>query len=276
MMNSYEEVERSIITKFRKDIWRNFTKAVRDYKLVQENDKIAVCISGGKDSFLLAKCMQELQKHGKVKFELIFLCMNPGYNEANKNKIIKNAEKLNIPLTMFKSDIFDVVDKQNKKGNPCYLCARMRRGCLYNKALEFGCNKIALGHHFDDVIETILLSMIYGGEYKSMPPKLHSLNFKGMELIRPLYLVREKNIIAWKKYNQIDFIDCACKFTEENKKEEKKSKRLEIKNLIKVMEDNNPLIAYNIFKSSENVNIDTVLAIKKDENKISFLDNYDK
>ena len=254
-----EDIERSLITKYRKDIWRKFMKAIRDYNLVKENDKIAVCISGGKDSFLLAKCMQELQKHGKVKFDLVFICMNPGYNSKNLEKIITNANKLEIPLNIFKSNIFDVVEKQNTKGNPCYLCARMRRGCLYKKAQELGCNKIALGHHFDDVIETVLLSMFYGGEYKSMPPKLHSTNFENMELIRPLYLVREKNIISFKNYNELDFINCACKMSEN--KDETKSKRLEIKNLIKNLEKSNPHLAANIFKSTENVNVETVLAI---------------
>lgn len=273
-MLKYEEIEHSIITKFRKDIWRKFTKAVRDYELIKENDKIAVCISGGKDSFLLAKCMQELQKHGKTKFELVFLVMNPGYNEKNKKKIEENAKILNIPIKMFVSDIFDVVDKQNEKGNPCYLCARMRRGFLYNKAKELGCNKIALGHHFDDVIETILLSIFYGGEFKSMPPKLHSTNFSDMELIRPLYLVRENNIINWKKYNNLDFINCACKMTEN--KDESKSKRLEIKKLISELEKNNKNVTYNIFKSTENANIDTLLGIKTKNVKKGFLEKYDE
>lgn len=274
MLKEYEEIERSIITKFRKDIWRKFTKAVRDYKLVEENDKIAVCISGGKDSFLLAKCLEELQKHGKINFQLVYMVMNPGYNEINKNKIIENAKRLNLQIEMFESDIFDVVDRQNQNGNPCYLCARMRRGFLYSKAKELGCNKIALGHHFDDVIETIMLSILYGGEYKSMPPKLHSTNFSGMELIRPLYLVREKDVIAWRNYNNLEFINCACKMTEK-KTEKDKSKRLEIKNLISELEKKNPNVCYNIFASTENVNIDTVLGIKSNGNKVSFLDKYD-
>ncbi len=276
MLTDRQKIERSIITKFRKDIWRKFTKAVRDYELVKENDKIAVCISGGKDSFILAKCMQELQRHGKVNFELVFLVMNPGYSKKNQNKIKENAKLLDIPIEMFSSDIFEVVDNNNVKGNPCYLCARMRRGCLYNKAKELGCNKIALGHHFDDVIETVLLSIFYGGEYKSMPPKLHSTNFQNMELIRPLYLIREKDIIAFKKYNNLEFINCACKFTENIVKDETTSKRIEIKNLIKKLEGKNPLVVYNIFKSTENVNVDTLLAIKKDGEKTSFLKNYDK
>ncbi len=268
-----EDIERSIITKFRKTIWRPFTKAVREYELIEENDKIAVCISGGKDSMLLAKCMEELQKHGSKKFELVYLVMNPGYNEENKAKIIKNAKTLGIEIKIVDSDIFEVADKYAEK-SPCYLCARMRRGFLYARAKELGCNKIALGHHFDDVIETILLSILYGGEYKSMMPKLKSTNFEGLELIRPLYLVREKDIIAWTKYNNLSFINCACRVT--SKDSTKDSKRLEIKNLIKSMEEKNKNVAYNIFKSSENVNIDTVIATKKANEKISFLKNYDK
>ena len=272
-MNNKQEIERSIITKFRKNIWRQFIKAVRDYEMIKENDKIAVCISGGKDSMLLAKCLEELQKHGNVKFELVYIVMNPGYNEKNSNKIEENAKKMGIDIQVFNSDIFDIVNK-HASDSPCYLCARMRRGFLYDHAKQLGCNKIALGHHFDDVIETILLSMLYGGEYKGMMPKLKSSNFEGMELIRPLYLVREEAIHAWKKYNNLEFINCACKFTE--KDNIKDSKRLEIKLLIKELEKTNKNVAYNIFKSSENVNINTVLAVKKDQEKISFLENYDK
>lgn len=270
-MSQKEEIEHSIITKFRKTIWRPFTKAVRDYELIEENDKIAVCISGGKDSMLLAKCMEELQKHGKKKFELIYLVMNPGYNKENQDKIIKSAEKLGIKISIFESDIFDVVNKYANK-SPCYLCARMRRGFLYDRAQELGCNKIALGHHFDDVVETILLSILYGGEYKSMMPKLKSTNFSGMELIRPLYYVREKDIISWTKSNNLKFINCACKVT--SKDNMKESKRLEIKNLIKKLEETNKNVANNIFKSSENVNIDTVIATKKENIKTTFLENY--
>ncbi len=272
-MDRKQEIERSIITKFRKPIWRHFIKAVRDYKMIEENDKIAVCISGGKDSFLLAKCMEELQKHGNVKFDLVYIVMNPGYNEENNDKIIENAKLMGIPVEIFKSDIFNIVDT-HAADSPCYLCARMRRGFLYDHAKQLGCNKIALGHHFDDVIETILLSMIYGGEYKSMMPKLKSTNFEGMELIRPLYLIREDDILSWKKYNNLEFINCACKFTEKDTL--KDSKRLEIKMLIKELEKKNKNIAYNIFASSENVNIDTVLATKKDGVKHSFLENYDE
>lgn len=273
MLERQQEIERSIITKFRKSIWRPFTKAVREYELIKENDKIAVCISGGKDSVILAKCMEELKKHGKVKFDLVYLVMNPGYNDENLKKIIDNAKVLGIDIQVFNSDIFDVVNK-HASDSPCYLCARMRRGFLYDHAKSLGCNKIALGHHFDDVIETIMLSMLYGGEYKSMMPKLKSTNFEEMELIRPLYLVREEAIIAWKNYNNLDFINCACKFTEKDSL--KDSKRLEIKLLIKELEKKNKNVAYNIFSSSENVNIDTVLAIKKDGVKVPFTDFYDK
>lgn len=266
-----EEIERDLITKYRKSIYRPFTKAVRDYQLIEENDKIAVCISGGKDSMLLAKCLQEVQRHGKVKFDLVYIVMDPGYNSKNREKIEENAKKLGIDINIFNSNIFDVVDTY-AKDSPCYLCARMRRGFLYARAEELGCNKIALGHHFDDVIETILLSMLYGGEYKGMLPKLKSTNFEGMELIRPLYLVRESAIINWANTSGLEFINCACRVTDENTK--KDSKRLEIKNLIKELEKINKNVAYNIFKSNENVNIDTVLAIKKDGEKHSFLENY--
>ena len=272
MLEKQQEIERSIITKFRKTIWRPFTKAVRDYELIKENDKIAVCISGGKDSILLAKCMEELKKHGKVNFDLTYIVMNPGYNDENLNKIIENAKKTGIEIQIFNSDIFDIVNK-HASDSPCYLCARMRRGFLYDHAKSLGCNKIALGHHFDDVVETILLSMLYGGEYKSMMPKLKSTNFEGMELIRPLYLVREEAIISWKNYNDLDFINCACKFTE--KENLKDSKRLEIKLLIKELEKKNKNVAYNIFKSSENVNIETVLATKKNGKKTIFLETYE-
>lgn len=236
-MMKYEEVEHSIITKFRKVIWRNFMRAVREYQLIEENDKIAVCISGGKDSMLLAKCMQEVQKHGKVHFELVFLVMNPGYSDKNRNQIIGNAKRLNIPIQMFETDIFDSVFNIEK--NPCYICARMRRGHLYHKAQDLGCNKIALGHHYDDVLETILLSMFYGGEFKTMMPKLHSKNYPGMELIRPLYFVREQDIIAWKNYHELTFLNCACRFTETcsiDDKEEK-SKRKEMKKLIQELRE---------------------------------------
>ena len=233
-----------------------------------------VCISGGKDSFLLAKCIQELQRHGKFKFDAKYVVMNPGYTEKNKNHIIKNAEIMNIPIEIFESDIFDIVDKVDK--SPCYLCARMRRGCLYNKAKELGCNKIALGHHFNDVIETTLLSILYGAETKTMVPKLHSDNFEGLELIRPLYLVKEEDVISWKKFNELEFLNCACKFTEQNYKEENKtSKRLEIKNLIKQLKEINPDVDYNIFKSMDNINLNCVLGYSKNGKRIEFVDDYE-
>ena len=274
-MERYKEIEKSIIKKFRKDIWSKFVKAVIEYELIQENDKLMVCISGGKDSFLLAKCIEELKRHGKFYFDAYYVCMNPGYNEENKNKILENTKILNINLQMFESDIFNIVEDIEK--SPCYLCARMRRGCLYSKAQELGCNKIVLGHHFDDVIETSLLSMFYGAEIKTMMPKLHSENFKGLELIRPLYLVKEENIINWAKYNNLDFINCACKFTEKNSHEDiSTSKRLEIKNLIKEMKKNNENVDYNIFKAYDNVNMNCILGKKTDGNYESFLNDYQK
>lgn len=211
-MERYKEIERTIITNYRKRIWNRFIKGVRDYELIQEGDKIAVCMSGGKDSMLMAKCLQELQRHGDVNFDLVFLCMNPGYNEKNKQKIIDNAKLLNIPITMFETDIFDRV--VTITDHPCYVCARMRRGHLYEKAQELGCNKIALGHHFDDVIETILMGMLYGAQMQTMMPKVKSTSHTGMQLIRPLYLVKEADIINWREKNGLDFIQCACRFTE--------------------------------------------------------------
>ena len=269
------DIERSIIKKYRKLIWRRFVRGVEEYKLIQDGDKIAVCISGGKDSFLLAKCLQELKRHGKINFELEYVVMNPGYKQDNLELIKKNANILNIPIQIFESDIFSVVDKIAQK-NPCYMCARMRRGYLYNKAKELGCNKIALGHHYDDVIETILLSMIYGAEIKTMMPKLHSTNFEGIDLIRPLYLVKEEDIISWCKFNNLEFIDCACKFTDKKKQTEEKSKRLEMKKLIKHFRSINENIDQNIFKSVENVNIDAIIGYKLDGKKYSFLENFYK
>ena len=271
-MEKYKVVENSLITKYRKDIWAKFVKAVKEFELVEENDKIAVCISGGKDSYILAKCMQELKLHGKVPFEMVFLVMDPGYNEKNRKKIEENAELLNIPITMFSSNIFDVVE--DVEMSPCYLCARMRRGCLYSKAKELGCNKIALGHHFDDVMETILMSVIYGGEFKTMMPKLHSTNFEGMELIRPLYYVREKDIISFAKYHELEFLNCACKFTEKNHDQNINSKRLFIKQLIKELKEDNEYIENNIFKSAFNVNLSTLIGYHKDDWNYNFLDDY--
>ena len=277
-MEKYKEIERSIITKFRKEIWSKFVKAVQDYELINENDKVMVCISGGKDSFLLAKLIEELKKHGKVKFDAIYVTMNPGYNEENKNKILENAKKLNIDLKMFETNIFDSVASLTE-GNPCYLCARMRRGHLYNYAKENGCNKIALGHHFDDVIETTLLSLFYGAEIKTMMPKLKSENFEGLELIRPMFYIKEQNIKAWAKYNKLDFINCACRFTESCAiNDDGTSKRLEMKKLIdKFRKDNKVIdIDHNIFTALTNVNLNCVIGYKKDGEKHSFLDDYDK
>lgn len=273
-MSKNQEVERSIITNYRKKIWRPFMKAIRDFSLVSENDKVAVCISGGKDSFLLAKCMQELQRHGKYPFELEFIVMDPGYKEENRTLIKKNAELLEIPIHIFETDIFDIVHEI--KDSPCYLCARMRRGNLYAFAKSLGCNKIALGHHFDDVIETILLSQLYGGEYKTMMPKLKSTNFSGMELIRPLYYVREKDIISFMKNQGLTFLNCACRFTEEVKNKEQESKRYEIKQLLEELREKNPYVDSNIFKSTFHVNLNTILGYTKDGKEYFFLDDYDR
>ena len=275
-MERYKEIERSIIKRFRKEIWSKFIKAVKEYYLISENDSIMVCISGGKDSFLLAKCIQELERHSKIPFTAHYVVMNPGYADKNLEKIKENASILNIPIEIFESDIFDVVDKVGGK-SPCYLCARMRRGYLYSKAQELGCNKIALGHHFDDVIETNMLSLLYGSEIKTMMPKLHSDNFKGLELIRPLYFVHEEAVKSWAKFNGLTFLNCACRFTEENyEKVETDSKRLEMKRLIKELKKKNPNIDYNIYKALDNVNLDCVVGYKKNKEKHSFLDEYDK
>lgn len=275
-MEKYKEIERSIIKKYRKEIWSKFVRAVQDYNLVEENDNIMVCISGGKDSFLLAKCIQELERHGKVKFNAHYVVMNPGYNEYNLKYINDNAKILNVPIEIFNTDIFEVVTSLDTK-SPCYLCARMRRGYLYNKAQELGCNKIALGHHFDDVIETTLLSMFYGSEIKTMMPKLHSDNYEGIELIRPLYLVKEDSIISWRNYNELTFINCACRFTERcSLTNDGTSKRKEMKELIKTLRKKNKDIDYNIFKSLDNINLNCVLGTKKDGIYHSFLDDYDQ
>jgi len=273
-MEKYVEIERSIIKKFRKDIWSKFIKAISDYELIKKNDNIMVCISGGKDSFLLAKCIQELIKHGKFPFTAHYVVMDPGYNKVNRQLIEKNAKLLNVPIEIFETNIFDVTAKV--EGNPCYLCARMRRGYLYSKAKELGCNKIALGHHFDDVIETTLLSMFYGSEIKTMMPKLHSDNFEGLELIRPLYLIKESAVLAWKKYNELTFINCACRFTENcSIVDDGTSKRKEMKNLVDNLRKINPSIDNNIFTSMNNINLNCVLGTKKDGKYTSFLDNYD-
>ena len=271
------DVEHSIVKRFRKEIWRKFTKAINEYELIQDGDKIAVCISGGKDSMLMAKLFQELYRHGKKNFEVVFLVMNPGYNDINYETIKNNAKMLNVPITVFESEIFDIVAAEDT--SPCYLCARMRRGHLYSKAKELGCNKIALGHHFDDVIETILMGMLYGAQVQTMMPKLHSTNFPGMELIRPLYLIREKDIIHWREYNKLHFINCACRLTESCAScggTEKGSKRAEIKELIKQLAKKDEVIEKNIFRSVENVNLNTVSAYKENGVKHNFLDGYDE
>lgn len=258
-----KEIERSLIKKFRKSIWRSFTRAIQKYDLIQEGDKIAVCISGGKDSMLMAKLMQELQRHGKFPFELVFLVMNPGYNEDNWKIIQDNAKLLDIPLTVFESDIFNIVAEVDR--NPCYLCARMRRGYLYSHAKELGCNKIALGHHFSDVIETTVMGLFYGGQLQAMPPKLRSKNFPGMELIRPLYCVHEDAIIAWKNYNHLQFLQCACRFTEEREAAGDgvgRSKRQEIKFLLRELKKTNPNIEKSIFQGINGLQLDTFPGFK--------------
>ena len=274
-LEPYQLIERSIIKRFRKEIWNPFIRAVKNYELIQKDDKIAVCISGGKDSMLCAKLMQQLQKHSDVPFELVFLVMDPGYNKENRQKIEDNASLMRIPITVFESNIFDVAN--NAGGNPCYLCARMRRGHLYAKAKELGCNKIALGHHFSDVIETTLLGMFYGSQIQAMLPKLHSTNFEGMELIRPMYCVHEDSIKAWCRYNELEFIQCACRFTEQyknNGNENLMSKRQEIKDLIKELKKTNPNIEKSIFKSIHSVCLDTMPGYKTHGTEHSFLENY--
>lgn len=273
-MEKYQEIERSIIKTYRKEIWSKFVKAVMDYELIKTGDRVMVCISGGKDSFLLAKCIQELVRHGKYPFEAKYVVMDPGYSESNRQMIENTANELNIPIEIFQSDIFEVANKLSPN-SPCYMCAKMRRGFLYNKARELGCNKIALGHHFDDVIETTLLSMFYGSEIKTMMPKLHSDNFEGLELIRPLYLVKESAIISWRDKYKLKFINCACSFTERAIGEDI-SKRKEIKSLIKDLRKVNKDVDFNIFKALDNVNLDCVLSYKKDKEKHSFLEEYDK
>lgn len=274
-MERYREIERSIIKKYRKEIWSKFIKAIKDYELIQENDNIMVCISGGKDSFLLAKLIQELKRHGQIPFEAHYVVMDPGYNEKNREYIENNARLMNIPIEIFKTDIFEVANSLNPE-NPCYMCARMRRGHLYNKAQELGCNKIALGHHFDDVIETTLLSMLYGAEIKTMIPKLYSDNFNGMQLIRPMYLIKEADILAWKNYNELEFLNCACSFTEMSRDHEGLSKRKEMKELIANLRTKYKDIDHNIFKSLDNINLNCVLGYHKDGERHTFLDDYNK
>jgi len=272
-MTFAEKVELSLRKKFHKEIFSKFCKGINEYDLIQPNDKIAVCISGGKDSWLMAKLFQELKKHNKFPFELVFLVMDPGYNKANREMIENNAKKLNVPITIFETNIFDSVFNVEK--SPCYLCARMRRGYLYNEAQKLGCNKIALGHHYDDVIETILMGMLYGAQIQTMMPKLHSTNFEGMQLIRPMYLIREKDIKHWRDYNGLTFLQCACKFTEGCANDEMESKRKKIKQLIASLQKEDPQIEANIFKSMENVNLSTVISYKdKNGNIHDFKDEY--
>ena len=270
-------IELSVVGKFRREIWTKFLKGIKEYELIQEGDKIAVCISGGKDSMLMAMCMKRLQRYSKIPFEVVFLVMNPGYNEINYQKIRENAELLEIPVQVFEIGIFDAVAKVDQ--HPCYLCARMRRGHLYKTAKELGCNKIALGHHFDDVIETILMGMLYGSQVQTMMPKLHSENYEGMQLIRPMYLVREADIIRWKQYNDLQFIQCACRFTENCTMCDNGgggSKRQEIKTLLKQLRAVNPAVDKNIFRSVENVNLQTIISYHRGDEYHHFLDDYDE
>ena len=270
-----KNVEQGLMKRFRKDTWTRFTKAINTYNLIEDGDRIAVCISGGKDSMLMAKLFQELYRHGKRNFEVEYLVMDPGYNDRNYQLILSNARRLGIPIRVFRSEIFNSV--ADVGSNPCYLCARMRRGYLYSNARALGCNKIALGHHYDDVIETILMGMLWGGQIQTMMPKLHSTNFEGMELIRPLYLIREEAIIRWRDANDLTFLRCACRFTEAIDREAETdtgSKRQDIKQLIARLAKEDPIIEKNIFSSVENVNLATVIAYKKDGVKHHFLDDY--
>ena len=275
-MEETQKIEQSILKKYKKEIWNRMIGGIKDYLLILPGDRIAVCISGGKDSMLLAKCLQMLQRHTEIPFELEFLSMDPGYNEYNRELIAQNAEKLGIPLTVFPSRIFEIVSHSG--GNPCYLCARMRRGHLYAKAKELGCNKIALAHHFDDVIETTMMSMLYGAEIRTMMPKLPSTNFPGMEIIRPLYLVRERDVLAWKRYNSLEFVRCGCPLSENapvcTEKENNASKRAMVKELIARLRKDNPQVDINIFRSMHNVNLDTVLGYRQGGQIHSFLDHY--
>lgn len=272
-MESYELAERSIVKKYRRQLWLPFLSAIKKYRLIQEGDCVAVCISGGKDSMLMAKCMQHLQKYSDFPFKVEYLVMDPGYNSENRQRIIDNAASLHLPIRIFDTRVFEIAEQSGRI--PCYLCAKMRRGCLYKHAQELGCNKIALGHHFDDVIETILMSMLYGAEIRTMMPKLHSQHYAGMELIRPLYLVRETDVIAWGRYNNLQFLRCACHFTEACVNGQSDSKRQEMKHLIAQLRKENPNIDKNIFHSVENVNLETIIAYRKGRESKNFLDNYD-
>ncbi len=268
------EIEKSLIKTYRKELWSKFVSAVVKYKLISEFDKIAVCISGGKDSFLLAKLMQELKKHNKINFELVFLVINPGYSEQNRQVILDNAKKLGVDIKIFDVNYFEHVASV-ENGSPCYLCARIRRGVLYSHARELGCNKIALGHHFDDVVETTLLSMLYNGQLKTMMPKLHSQNYEGLELIRPMYYIREKDIIRWASKFNLQFINCACPlYIKRNLNKENESKRYEMKQLINSLENMNNKFVDNIFTSLKNINLNTVIGYEKNGVKHNFLDEY--
>lgn len=273
-LEKYQEIERSIVKKYRKTIWNPFIAAVQEYELIKAGDRIAVCISGGKDSMLLAKCMQQLCRHSDVPFTVKFVVMDPGYADENRKLLTENAKTLGIDIDIFENNIFDVV--HDAGGSPCYLCARMRRGALYDRAKSLGCNKIALGHHFDDVIETVLMSMMYASEIKTMLPKLHSTNFEGMELIRPLYKVKERDIISWSNHNGLRFLQCACKFTAESNEREDLSKRKEIKALINDLRKVNPEVDNNVFRSIHNVNLATIPGWRdRDSGTLhSFLENY--
>ena len=274
-MDARERIERSIITTYRKTIWRSFTRTLSQYRLIQPGDHIAACISGGKDSFLMAKCLEEIQRHGNVDFKLSFLVMDPGYHPMNRRLIEENAELMGLDIRIFETDIFDAVAGMDD--NPCYMCARMRRGHLYKNAQRLGANKIALGHHFDDVIETVLLSMLYGGEMKTMMPKLRSTNFPGMELIRPMYMVREKDIVAWRQLNHLTFLNCACRFTEcSTVGDNSTSKRAEIKALIAKLEKGNSQVPLNIFRSVHNIKLGAVIGYTLNGEQHSFLDDYDQ
>lgn len=275
-LEKYQQIERSIITTYRKEIWSPFVLAVKKYRLIEKGDKIAVCISGGKDSMLLAKLMQELQRHSEIPFELVFLVMNPGYNEANVKRILDNAELLHVPVTVFESDVFAVSETVNAE-SPCYMCARMRRGHLYAKAKELGCNKIALGHHKSDVIETTVMGMLYGGQIQGMLPRIKSTNFEGMELIRPMYCILEEDILRWKTYNGLEFIACACKFTQKTTgtEEDGFSARRRVKEWIAKLKEENPNVENNIFQSIHNVQLDTLVEYKQNGKKHSFLEKFD-
>ena len=274
-MKKFNSIEHSIITKYKKTLFHRFVGAVKDYRLISPGDRIAVCISGGKDSMLLAKLMQELSIHGDYPFGMEFIVMDPGYAPANRQKIIDNAALMNIPIRIFDTDIFSSV--VNIEKNPCYLCARMRRGHLYKQAQLLGCNKIALGHHFDDVVETILMGMLYGAQVQTMMPRIKSTNFVGMELIRPMYYIREKDIISWRNYNHLSFLQCACRFTEKNAAADGvgNSKRQEIKQLIAELKKTNPQADINIFRSVERVNLSTIIGYYKEEEEHSFLENFE-